>query len=166
MPESRFASFGRFRRSHEFWLLIVILVLCVSLGAANGQFLTMQNLFDLLTSYAFVGIGLGLLVVRLVDVALATIPTTEAGAASGTYGTVQHVVAALGVAITGTVFFSVVGTSYEADSLRTGLVAACWVAAAGYALAAIASLLLPSRAQVLAHHEAHERELTEDPVAV
>ncbi len=66
MPESRFASFGRFRRSHEFWLLIVILVLCVSLGAANGQFLTMQNLFDLLTSYAFVGIlALGLLVVLI-----------------------------------------------------------------------------------------------------
>jgi hypothetical protein len=69
------------------------------------------------------GIGLGLLVVPLVDVALATIPTTEAGAASGTYGTVQQVGAAMGVAITGTVFFSVVGTSYDADSLRAGLVA-------------------------------------------
>src|SRR5438270_13739676 len=56
MPESRLASFGRFRRSHEFWLLIVILALCAGLGVANGQFLTMQNLFDLLTSYAFIGI--------------------------------------------------------------------------------------------------------------
>src|SRR3979490_1845660 len=66
MPESRFASFGRFRRSHEFWLLIVILALCAGLGVANGQFLTMQNLFDLLTSYAFVGIlALGLLVVLI-----------------------------------------------------------------------------------------------------
>src|SRR5256884_2712845 len=66
MPESLFASFGRFRRSHEFWLLIVILVLCASLGIANSQFLTMQNLFDLLTSYAFVGIlALGLLVVLI-----------------------------------------------------------------------------------------------------
>ncbi|XUJ36238.1 hypothetical protein ACQ5SK_14830 [Bradyrhizobium japonicum] len=46
--------------------MIVILVLCASLGAANGQFLTMQNLFDLLTSYAFVGIlALGLLVVLI-----------------------------------------------------------------------------------------------------
>src|SRR4051794_34182432 len=66
MPESRFASFGRFRRSHEFWLLIVILALCTGLGVANGQFLTMQNLFDLLTSYAFIGIlALGLLVVLI-----------------------------------------------------------------------------------------------------
>src|SRR5258705_10584141 len=66
MPESRFASFGRFRRSHEFWLLIVVLTLCAGLGVANSQFLTMQNLFDLLTSYAFVGIlALGLLVVLI-----------------------------------------------------------------------------------------------------
>ena len=66
MPESRLASFGRFRRSHEFWLLIVILALCAGLGVANSQFLTMQNLFDLLTSYAFVGIlALGLLVVLI-----------------------------------------------------------------------------------------------------
>jgi simple sugar transport system permease protein len=66
MPETLLASLLRFRRSHEFWLLIVILVLCAGLGAANAQFLTMQNLFDLLTSYAFVGIlALGLLVVLI-----------------------------------------------------------------------------------------------------
>jgi EmrB/QacA subfamily drug resistance transporter len=112
------------------------------------------------------GIGLGLLVVPLVDVALATIPTAEAGAASGAYGTVQQVGAALGVAITGTVFFGVVGTSYDAASLRSGLLAACWVAAGGYALSAVASLLLPSRSQVHARHEAVEAELAaEEPVA-
>jgi EmrB/QacA subfamily drug resistance transporter len=112
------------------------------------------------------GIGLGLLVVPLVDVALATIPTAEAGAASGAYGTVQQVGAALGVAITGTVFFGVVGTSYDAASLRSGLLAACWVAAGGYALSAVASLLLPSRSQVHARHEAVEAEpAAEEPVA-
>ncbi|WP_395695798.1 MFS transporter [Nocardioides sp.] len=112
------------------------------------------------------GIGLGLLVVPLVDVALATVPTSEAGASSGTYGTIQQVGAALGVAVAGTVFFHVVGTSYDAASLRDGLVAACWVAAAGYALAGVASLLLPSRGQVRAHHEALEHALAADrPVA-
>jgi len=66
MPESLIASLRRFRRSHEFWLLIVILVLCAGLSLASIQFLTMQNLFDLLTSYAFVGIlALGLLVVLI-----------------------------------------------------------------------------------------------------
>ena len=110
--------------------------------------------------------GLGMLVVPLVDVALATVPTTEAGAASGAYGTVQQVGAALGVAVIGTVFFGVVGTSYDAGSLRSGLLAACWVAAGGYALCALASLFLPSREQVHAHQEAVERELAEEPVAV
>ncbi|MGC4110030.1 MAG: MFS transporter [Nocardioides sp.] len=116
---------------------------------ARGDRLTT---WDLVPALVVAGIGLGLLVVPLVDVALATIPTTEAGAASGAYGTVQQVGAALGVAIAGTVFFGVVGTSYDAGSLRSGLVAACWVAAGGYALAGLASLLLPSRAQLHAHN--------------
>src|SRR4051794_24679162 len=66
MPERFKAALARFRRSHEFWLLAVILALCTGLGLANPQFLSMQNLFDLLTSYAFVGIlALGLLVVLI-----------------------------------------------------------------------------------------------------
>jgi simple sugar transport system permease protein len=54
----------RFRRSHEFWLLAVVIVFCIGLGLATDSFLTLQNLFDLLTSNAFVGIlAAGLLVV-------------------------------------------------------------------------------------------------------
>ncbi|MDN5766121.1 MAG: DHA2 family efflux MFS transporter permease subunit [Humibacillus sp.] len=122
--------------------------------------------WDLCPALAISGIGLGLLVVPLVDVALATVPTSEAGAASGAYGTVQQVGAALGVAVIGTVFFSVMGSSYDAAALRAGLIAACWIAAGGYALAALASLLLPSRAQVHAHHAAVEAELgADEPVA-
>jgi len=137
-------------------------VLAVVHGQTDGL-----STWDLMPALVVCGVGLGLLVVPLVDVALATIPTAEAGAASGTYGTVQQVGAALGVAITGTVFFGVVGTSYDAASLRSGLIAACWVAAGGYALSAVASLLLPSRSQVHAHQEALARELaTEEPVAV
>ena len=74
--------------------------------------------------------------------------------------------AALGVAVIGTVFFGVVGTSYDVASLRSGLLAACWVAAGGYTVSAVASLFLPTRAQVHAHQAAVERELTEaEPVA-
>ncbi|MBO0844354.1 MAG: DHA2 family efflux MFS transporter permease subunit [Nocardioides sp.] len=135
------------------------------LAGVHGQGSSLST-WDLLPALVVDGIGLGLLVVPLVDVALATIPTGEAGAASGAYGTVQQVGAALGVAVVGTVFFSVVGTSYDAASLRSGLLTACWVAAGGYALAALASLLLPSRAQVHAHQMAVEHELAaEDPVA-
>ena len=34
----------------------MILALCLALSLATDSFLTLQNLFDLLTSYAFVGI--------------------------------------------------------------------------------------------------------------
>jgi simple sugar transport system permease protein len=56
----------RFRHSHEFWLLAVILVLSLALSVATDSFLTFQNLFDLLTSNAFIGIlASGLLVVLI-----------------------------------------------------------------------------------------------------
>jgi simple sugar transport system permease protein len=73
MPEAardpaRFAggAWARFRRSHEFWLLAVILVMSLALSVATDSFLTWQNLFDLLTSNAFVGIlASGMLVVLI-----------------------------------------------------------------------------------------------------
>ncbi len=59
-------AFQRFRRSHEFWLLAVVLALCLALSLTTDSFLTLQNLFDLLTSNAFVGIlASGLLVVLI-----------------------------------------------------------------------------------------------------
>lgn len=62
MPE----ALRRFSRSHEFWLLGVIVALSAGLTAASSSFLTLQNLFDLLTSYAFLGIlAAGLLVVLI-----------------------------------------------------------------------------------------------------
>src|SRR5665811_217295 len=55
-----------FRRTHEFWLLLVIVLLCVVLSAATRGFLTMRNFLDLLTTNAVVGIfGSGLLVVLI-----------------------------------------------------------------------------------------------------
>ena len=56
----------RSSRSHEFWLLAVILALSLALSLATDSFLTLQNLFDLLTSNAFIGIlASGLLVVLI-----------------------------------------------------------------------------------------------------
>lgn len=58
--------FQRLKRRHEFWLASVIAVLVVFLSIATQGFLTFQNLFDLLTSYAFLGIlAAGLLVVLI-----------------------------------------------------------------------------------------------------
>ena len=62
----RSAALARFWRSHEFWLLAVIVVMSLALSIATDSFLTFQNLFDLLTSNAFVGIlASGLLVVLI-----------------------------------------------------------------------------------------------------
>ena len=66
MPSPNSAALARFRRSHEFWLLAVIVALSLVLSLATESFLTLQNLFDLLTSNAFVGIlASGLLVVLI-----------------------------------------------------------------------------------------------------
>lgn len=117
--------------------------------------------------FLVMGAGLSLLVVPLVDVALATVPTSDAGAASGVYSTFQQLGAAAGIAISGAVFFGVVGTRFDRVSLEHGFLAAAWVSVAGYALAALASLLLPSRAQVQSHLDAVQAELAADePVAV
>ena len=52
-----FPALRRFRRSHEFWLLRSSWSSSASaLSLATDSFLTLQNLFDLLTSNAFVGI--------------------------------------------------------------------------------------------------------------
>jgi hypothetical protein len=47
-------AFLRFRKSHEFWLAMVILICIAVLSSTTDSFFTLQNLFDLLTSYAFV----------------------------------------------------------------------------------------------------------------
>lgn len=108
MLESFIASLKRFRRSHEFWLLVVTLVLCAGLGVATAQFLTMQNLFDLLTSYAFVGIlALGLLVVLIaggIDIsftATASVAQYVALAVANAYGANWISVCAMAIAIGG-----------------------------------------------------------------
>lgn len=66
MHESGQDLFQRLKRRHEFWLASVIAALVVYLSIATQGFLTLQNLFDLLTSYAFLGIlATGLLVVLI-----------------------------------------------------------------------------------------------------
>lgn len=110
--------------------------------------------WDLLPAMVVAGVGLGLLVVPLVDIALATVPTDDAGAASGAYSTLQQTGAALGVAVVGVVFFDVAGAAFTQPRLQEAVVAASWVPIVGYLVCAAATLLLPSREQVKAHAEA------------
>lgn len=122
--------------------------------------------WDLVLPFLVTGIGLGLLVVPLIDIALANVPLRDAGAASGTYGTFQQIGAAVGVAVAGTVFFNQVGTDFSQPNVMAALTAASGIAIGGYLLSAVASLLLPKRADVLRHQEEAARLLEEEEAAM
>jgi EmrB/QacA subfamily drug resistance transporter len=117
---------------------------------ARGTLLTG---WDLTPALAVGGTGPGLLVVPLVDIALATVPRDDAGASAGAYGTFQQVGAAVGVAVVGVVFFGMVGSVFTPDRMRAAIDAAAWVAVTGFALCALATVFLPSRSAVRAHAE-------------
>ena len=103
------------------------------------------------------GLGLALLIIPLVDVALATVPVADAGAASGAYSTFQQLGAAAGVAVSMTVFFTIIGDDWSREHVLTALQASVWVSVAGFAIVALASLFLPGRANVQAHLEEQRR---------
>jgi len=106
------------------------------------------------------GTGLGLLVVPLIDIALSTVATDDAGAASGTYSTFQQLGSALGIAIIGAVFFHVVGDSFTESGLRDGFTESSWWAVGGYLLSAAATLFLPD-CNAVQRHAQEQAELLE-----
>lgn len=126
---------------------------------------------DLIMPMALAGLGLTLLVVPLTDVALAQTSIANAGAASGVLGTFQQVGSAIGIAVVGVVFFGIVGVEFTPDALREAFLGGIWVPISALVLAAVASFLLPSVAQVAAHKIDAERALeldaesAPDPVA-
>jgi EmrB/QacA subfamily drug resistance transporter len=144
---------------------IVTLGALIQAGGISWVIITMADRgsalsgWDLVVPFAITGVGLGLLVVPLIDVALATVPLADAGAASGTYGTFQQIGAAVGVAISGTVFFVAIGSDFSQPHVMDALARASIVGIAGYLISAAASLLLPKRAAVQAHMAEQERAL-------
>lgn len=99
--------------------------------------------WDLLWPLAIGGLGLGLSVVPLTDLAVATVDVRNAGAASGVFATCQEVAGALGIAVIATVFFEKVGDDAAFDALREALLTAVWISIGGFCLAAVAGLGLP-----------------------
>ena len=111
----------------------------IAVAAERADALTIP---DLILPLGLAGVGLGLLVVPLLDVALATVPINDAGSASGALSTFQQVGAALGVALVGVVFFGIIGTNFDSATLREAFIAGAWVTVAAAGVAALASLLL------------------------
>jgi hypothetical protein len=81
-----------------------------------------------------IGAGMGLVIAPLTTTILSGVDPLRAGAASGMLATTQNVGNALGVAVTGVIFFGAVGSGYD-RALRLSLaeLAALLVAAAALA---------------------------------
>jgi MFS family permease len=71
---------------------------------SNGSSLTT---WDLVPAELLLGIGIGLLIAPLFSIILAAVNDEEVGSASGVLNAIQQLGSAVGVAVIGTVFFSV-----------------------------------------------------------
>ncbi len=103
------------------------------------------------------GLGLALIIIPLIDVALATVPAADAGAASGTYSTFQQLGAAAGIAVSTTIFFTQIADDWSRQSVLDALGASVTVALIGLGVAATASLFLPGVEAVRAHLKEESR---------
>jgi hypothetical protein len=84
-----------------------------------------------------------LLMMPLMGITLATVPTTDAGAASGTLTTFGQVGMALGVAIAGAVYFGTVAGHTSQAVAQQAVMGGLVVPVAAYVLAGAAALALP-----------------------
>ena len=132
----------------------------IAVAADRGDALTIPNL---ILPLGLAGVGLGLLVVPLLDVALASVPVNDAGSASGALSTFQQVGAALGVALVGVVFFGMIGTNFDPATLREAFIAGAWVTVAAAGVAALASLLLSGPAAMRARVAVKDEILQTQP---
>lgn len=112
--------------------------------------------WDTVIPMGIAGLGLTIMLVPLLDIALSTVDVNDSGAASGTLNTFAQVGGAVGVAVTGVLFFGEAGR-YSQPELLHALSIAAWVPIIGYALCAAASFLLPSLGAVRSHAEDQDR---------
>lgn len=122
-------------------LLLALGIAAVSLGADHVG--SGSNPWPIVPGLVVAGAGLSLLVIPLVNVVLAAVPTEAAGGASGLFTTAQQLGGALGVAAVGTAFFSQLeGRHPFTDSFEHSLP----IAGALFLAAAALSLVLPRTA--------------------
>lgn len=108
------------------------------LGYAAANF---TGAWPMVPGLIVMGVGLGYLVIPLVNVVLSAVPAELAGSASGIFSTAQQYGGALGIALLGTVFFGDLAHGMTEAFART----APWAAAAFFA-AAVLCLALPRTA--------------------
>ena len=99
--------------------------------------------WDLTAPLTLTGAGMMTLIMPLTSITLESVPTQDAGAASGTLTTFGQIGMVLGVALAGTVFFGILQDTADA---RDAVTTALWVPIVAYGLAGIASVSLPDPA--------------------
>jgi hypothetical protein len=92
------------------------------------------------SSPAVAGLGMALVASTLVNVVLAQVPATEAGAASGLVNTAIQIGVAAGIALIGAILFSLLGNG---DSFVTAATGSLWVSAGLLVASAALSFVLP-----------------------
>jgi EmrB/QacA subfamily drug resistance transporter len=113
--------------------------------------------WQLLGPLLIVGMGMGLFIVPVFDTIIAAVTDAETGSASGVLNAIQQLGGAIGVAVLGTIFFSVLAHHGFADALRNTI---WWQVGLLVALLVI-SPLLPARSRPL--DEADPAAVADEP---
>jgi len=102
--------------------------------------------WDVTAPLTLVGAGMMTLIIPLTSITLESVPTPDAGAASGTLTTFGQIGMVLGVALAGSVFFGILQDTADA---RDAVTTALWVPIVAYGLAGLASVTMPDRTKAL-----------------
>jgi EmrB/QacA subfamily drug resistance transporter len=87
------------------------------------------------------GIGMGLIIVPVFDVALATVPAADAGSASGALNTIQQLGGSFGVAVIGVIFYTAATDAPTPATITAALHLAVAGSVAAILLAGLTALL-------------------------
>jgi EmrB/QacA subfamily drug resistance transporter len=117
-------------------MLLGVLGMIAVVGSAAGD----VSALNLAGPEVLAGIGMGAMLAPLFDFVLAGVDDHEVGSASGVLNALQQLGGAIGIAVIGTVFFSIHSL---VDAFQTVL----WIEAATLVVAAILVTLLPMRAR-------------------
>ena len=102
--------------------------------------------WDVTAPLTLVGAGMMTLIMPLTSITLESVPTPDAGAASGTLTTFGQIGMVLGVALAGSVFFGILQDTADA---RDAVTTALWVPIVASGLAGLASVTMPDRTKAL-----------------
>jgi EmrB/QacA subfamily drug resistance transporter len=127
------------------WLIVGgLLVVAASLFTFTGIAVDSTYL-DLLPGFVLLGIGIALTMSPMTTAAMNAVPVQKAGVASGVLSMFRMVGGSLGIAVTGAIFQSAVGSNFESagpqefvDALALAMAVSAFVALLGATVAALA----------------------------